>query len=333
MAESSSREPCDEQPTRIYTDRPTTTSLWWGGLIEITDPANMLVRWSSRRLENPVGDSTLAVRWGTNGRRLFESDRERFAVDDDTYLVFNYGQRFSSTIDSVMPVDCCTICFDSSYAADVLRALVSPDDRLLDEPTVSGWPAAPSFVEKTTPHDTLVSPYLRKLQRECDSPHATHDWFEAQFRATLVALLQAHRGVFRDMEKVPAARASTREEIYFRLNRARDYMEASLFSPLTVPEIAAAAWFSPHHFLRLFKATFGQTPHQYLTARRIAHAKRLLVNSDISVTEICTEIGFESLGSFSLLFRRHAGLSPDAYRQAHRRRVFAATLVVSFGGG
>jgi AraC family transcriptional regulator len=333
MADSSDSELCAERPTRIYTDRPTTTSLWSGGLVEMTDPANMLIRWASMRLQNPPGDSTLAIRWSTNGRRLFESDRERYAVDDATYLVFNYGRRFSSTIDSVTPVDCCTICFDGAFASDVLRALVSPDDRLLDEPVVTGWQSGPSFVEKVTPHDSLVTPYLRKLQRECDSEIATREWFEEQFRGTLVALLQAHRSVFRDMERVPAARASTREEIYFRLNRARDFMEASLFSPLTIPEIAAAAWFSPHHFLRLFKATFGQTPHQYLTTRRIEHAKRLLLNSEVSVTDICTELGFESLGSFSLLFRRHAGLSPDAYRQAHRRRAFGVPLAATFGGG
>ena len=147
-----------------------------------------------------------------------------------------------------------------------------------------------------------------------------------EIQETLVALLQAHRNVFREMERLPAARASTRTELYCRLNRARDFMEASLFEPLTIPMIASAAWFSPHHFLRLFKQAFGETPHQYLTRRRIQTARHLLARTDMSITDVCFAIGFESLGSFSLLFRRHVGVSPEAYRRQTRLRVFSASL-------
>jgi AraC family transcriptional regulator len=309
---------------RIYADVPTDLNMSACGEVSMSRPANLLIRWATARAENPVGESTLAIRWGSNGRRLFVSGGERFAVDDATYLVFNHGRRFSSTIDSPTPVDCCTICFQPQFADDTLRALVTPDDRLLDEPHAAGWTSGPEFLERATPHDAVVSPVLHLLERQCDSEAATRGWFEEHFSAALVGLLQAHRNVFREMERVPAARPSTRAEIYVRLQRARDFMEASLFEPLTIPDIAAAAWFSPHHFLRLFKQTFGQTPHQYLTRRRLEHARRLLSASEISVTEVCSTVGFESLGSFSLLFRRHVGQSPEAWRFAERSRIFTA---------
>lgn len=78
---------------------------------------------------------------------------------------------------------------------------------------------------------------------------------------------------------------------------------------------------SRFHFIRAFKASTGQTPHQYLRTRRIARAKHLLETTPLPVTEICEQVGFESLGSFSALFRRLTGASPVGYRKAHRRRV------------
>ena len=63
---------------------------------------------------------------------------------------------------------------------------------------------------------------------------------------------------------------------------------------------------------------FHETPHQYLTRRRIERAQDLLLQSDMTVTNICLDVGFESLGSFSTLFRRHLGISPERYRTQNR---------------
>src|SRR5205823_868192 len=113
-------------------------------------------------------------------------------------------------------------------------------------------------------------------------------------------------------------RAATRLEIFRRTLMARDFMEASLDRPVSVAEIASVACFSPFHFLRSFKQVFHETPHQYLTRRRIERAQDLLVQTELSVTNICLDIGFESLGSFSTLFRRHTGVSPERYRSQNR---------------
>jgi transcriptional regulator GlxA family with amidase domain len=75
---------------------------------------------------------------------------------------------------------------------------------------------------------------------------------------------------------------------------------------------------APHHFLRTFKLAFHQTPHQYLTHLRLERAQSLLRHTDTPVTDICMDVGFESLGSFSWLFRRECGQSPSAFRSSHR---------------
>ena len=82
-----------------------------------------------------------------------------------------------------------------------------------------------------------------------------------------------------------------------------------------VREIATAVAISPFHFIRQFEAVFGTTPHQFRTELRLAHAKRLLAGG-APVTEVCMEVGFSSLGSFSSLFARRVGVAPSTYRRS-----------------
>jgi AraC-like DNA-binding protein len=85
-------------------------------------------------------------------------------------------------------------------------------------------------------------------------------------------------------------------------------------SELSIDDLSREVALSPYYLIRAFRLVYKQTPHQYLIAQRIAKAKDLLRNSELSITEICMEVGFESLGSFSSLFSKVAGISPSAYR-------------------
>jgi AraC-like DNA-binding protein len=88
--------------------------------------------------------------------------------------------------------------------------------------------------------------------------------------------------------------------------------------PVTLPDVAACANLSPYHFLRVYKQTYGETPHEFLTRLRIERAKTLLGRGSHNVTEACFEVGFSSLGSFSSLFAGRVGLSPSEYRRHAR---------------
>ena len=104
-------------------------------------------------------------------------------------------------------------------------------------------------------------------------------------------------------------------DIHQRLCRARSFIDECYDLPLDLREISKQACLSPYHFLRLFRDAFETTPHQYLIHRRIEKAKELLLSERLSVTDVCFEVGFESLGSFSTLFRRCVGDAPINYRQ------------------
>ena len=98
------------------------------------------------------------------------------------------------------------------------------------------------------------------------------------------------------------------------LRRARDLIDREYARPLDVPAMARTALMSPAHFSRQFRAAYGETPYSYLMTRRIERAKALLRRGDMSVTEVCMEVGGTSLGSFSARFTELVGASPTAYR-------------------
>jgi transcriptional regulator GlxA family with amidase domain len=99
-----------------------------------------------------------------------------------------------------------------------------------------------------------------------------------------------------------------------RMLRTRDTMDRAFAQPLDVPALAGVAQVSPAHFSRQFRATFGETPHRYLQRRRVERAIELLRETDRPVTEICFDVGFNSLGTFSRTFREILGEPPSSYR-------------------
>lgn len=143
----------------------------------------------------------------------------------------------------------------------------------------------------------------------------TPGYFAEQFGVLLEKMLQAHRGISAEIAKLPPLRFSTRLEIYRRLHRAKDFIDSCYQQQIQLPQIARIAPLSCYHFLRLFKTAFNETPYQYLTRRRLETAQTLLTTTDLPITQVCYEVGFEDLSSFGRLFRQFFGLSPKAFRR------------------
>lgn len=113
------------------------------------------------------------------------------------------------------------------------------------------------------------------------------------------------------------------------LRRARDLIDREYARPLDVDEIARAALMSTAHFSRRFRAAYGETPYAYLMTRRIEKAKMLLRRGDMSVSEVCMEVGCSSLGSFSARFAELVGETPTTYRARDHGRLAALPSCVA----
>src|SRR6059036_2441266 len=94
-------------------------------------------------------------------------------------------------------------------------------------------------------------------------------------------------------------------------------MDRAYFEPLDVRAVASVAHLSRAHFIRTFRAVFGETPHRYLQRRRVERSMFLLRETDRSVTDVCLDVGFSSLGTFSRMFREIVGETPSAYRMGN----------------
>jgi AraC-like DNA-binding protein len=103
------------------------------------------------------------------------------------------------------------------------------------------------------------------------------------------------------------------DDIYQRIASAKIYIDENYGEPIDLEEISRQAFLSRFHFHRLFTKIYQRTPHQYLTQKRLDKARDLLAENK-PITDVCNEVGFESIGSFSVLFKKEIGFAPTYYR-------------------
>lgn len=109
-------------------------------------------------------------------------------------------------------------------------------------------------------------------------------------------------------------------DVYKKIVDAKLFIDAHFDTPIDLDAIAGEACLSRYHFHRLFRRIYQRTPHQYLTRKRIDQARQLLTANDCTVNEVCVQVGFESLGSFSMLFKKETGIAPAEYRESLKIR-------------
>ena len=255
----------------------------------------------------------LSLKTFSKGRAFYNVGAGNYSVDDSSYLIVNELQPYTITIDSETKIEPFIIFFASDFAEEVNRSLTTQTVQLLDNPVKSSTTKI-DFINKLYSRQ-FIEKTLSELRSSIQERKNDQIWLKEKLHGIMQGILTAHQETFREIEQISAVRASTREELYKRIYRAKDFISASYNQSLTLDEIAKVACLSPNHLLRTFKQVFQQTPHQFLTDLRLKEAKRLLEKADLSIINICQLIGFESHSSFSLLFRRHFGISPEKYRR------------------
>lgn len=261
-------------------------------------------RHSVRDFPGPLSIKTVIegrVAWNTEGRELW--------VDDSSFLVLNDGEPYSMEIDERHPVTTCCVFFARGFVESVSRDISRPAPHLLDEPASAGAPLA--FLARLHPRDGRVVPAMRAI-RERIVAGASGSEMEERYLLLAHDLLMVYEETRKQIARIPAARASTRTELLRRLSLGRDFLHAQAASSVTLQEAARAAHLSPYHFHRSFTLAFHETPHSYLTGLRLERAQTLLAKG-LPVTDVCGAVGFESLGSFSTLFRKRFGVPPSQF--------------------
>ena len=222
--------------------------------------------------------TTLSIKTVRRGSAWYETRQGRYLVTPDTFLVLNEGQQYSMEV-------------EASTNTETFCPFFQP-----------GFVRAGEFSERLYPMQSRIGRTIRSI------PIGP---LEDSFYELADALVELRSGTRREMQSFPGLRASTREEMYRRLYLARDFLHSCYGQPLTVADAANVAAISHFHFQRMFKSAFGVSAMQFLQQRRLEVARQLLAATSDDVTTICHSVGFESLGSFSALFKRRFGYSPS----------------------
>lgn len=280
-------------------------------------PSHSTLLHARSRYHEWQGTGPLSLKTFYGGEAHYTVIGGRYRVDESCYLLLNAGQEYAITVDAPMVVKSFCLFFAPGLAEDVFYNLTTTTAKLLDEPQAPMHTPL-YFYERTYPHDAIVSPVLFQLRALATANPLDNFCLDEQCHQVMQQLLVRHQQIQNEALTLPYLRVATREELYRRLYRARDYLVASLDEPVTLDDMAEQAALSPNHFLRTFKALFQQTPHQYLLQQRLQRAAQLLTTTDLPITEIGLAVGFTSLGSFSWRFRRTFGQSPEQYRRGKR---------------
>jgi AraC-like DNA-binding protein len=262
----------------------------------------------------------LSIKAVFSGSAIWESNRRQYVIRENSFLVINRDQMYDFLIDSARPSTTLSVFFQHGFVEQVFRVLTESETVLLDSPDVT-LPKVIIFQQRLEPEPSGVLAALRSMRvvsAECEiSRLALEERFLLLAGTLLRELSHTQKAAFR----ISSVRASTRDELLRRVLRGRDFLLSKMDESVTVTDAAQAANLSKYHFLRTFRLAFGATPHQFLMTQRLTRARTLLYRGEHSVTEVCLESGFQSLGSFSALFRRRFGVSPEQIQRARRADV------------
>lgn len=243
----------------------------------------------------------LSLKTVIRGSATWETAAGRFEMSPGAVLIVNDGEEYAITIDALQPVETFCVFFARGFVEDACRSMLGGSAALLDRPD-----APPIHFYERVQHAGPMTAIVEWMRQETT---------EGGLVRLAEELVRTQRDVAARVERLPALRAATREELHRRVQRGVEFIHANFSERIALADVAGAAALSPFHFHRLFSAIHGLPPHRYLTRLRLAHARSLLRATDRSMADIALECGFESVTSFSSLFKRTIGLPPARFRR------------------
>jgi len=269
---------------------------------------NLVLRASARRHRVKDFLGPLSIKSVLHGEVTWIVEGRKLVIDSNTFLILNDGQKYSMELDAHHPVETCCAFFQQGFVERVAQDMTSPLQTSLDTPMREAPPIL--FLSRLhTDTSGGILPRLRSLAERCSTALQPSS-FEEDFLILSQEITALQETIAEQVARVPAAKQSTREELFRRLERAREFLHSSVEEKVSLEDISREACLSRYHLHRAFVATFQQTPHAYLTALRLNRARSLL-NRGSSVTEACYEVGFTSMSAFSRLFHAHFGVRPS----------------------
>ncbi len=268
---------------------------------------NVIIHASAKNVSYAEHWGPLSIKCVVKGAEHYQCNNRFYTVDKDCYLIFNDGQHYSSYIYSNTETESFTINFSGDFQQVVLNGLQNTLDVYNDKISFE-------FIEKLYVHNDITILLLKKLHSASLSAKPDMHFIKEIYYSLLESLLLQQASLKNEIREIKAIKFSTQVELYKRLNYAKDLIHSCYMKELCLNDVASVACMNDAYFLREFKKYFGLSPHQYIIQQRLKAAKQLLQTTTLSITEICFEVGYSDVTSFSKLFKKHFALTPADYR-------------------
>ena len=282
------------------------------------DESNVIIHCLGKDIYYPTHWGPLSIKCAFGGKEFYHKDRCKYAVSEGNFLLLNEGTAYSSYIEAGHEVESLTINFNLQYQSEVAKTVLSTNDKLADDPFITTQRGI-VVEEKLFSYSPAISPLIYQIKALTQNFPGNTALIDETLYFLLEAVLLTNAEALNEIKDIHAAKPSTRKEMYRRLNEVKDYIDSCFNEDITLDNLSKIALMSPFHLLRQFKKNYHLTPHQYLINRRLDRAKNSIIYSSASMTDICFMIGFSDISSFSKLFKRRFGLSPQQYREAKRK--------------
>lgn len=253
--------------------------------------------------------SPLSVKFCLGETLSYIVDNQKLLVPASSYMIVNDGLEMEC-LPCRPGIKAIALFFTNDLISDVNRASRCTENKLLDDPYIHT--GSLDFFQHIYRHPSPLSSQLLTIARRMSDSGASDDNLDpGVFFGLARTLLSFQHDVSRQMGRVNARTPTTREELFRRVLRAREYMLDNWNSELTLAQIARQACISPYHFHRTFREVFGHSPMKWFRQYKLERAEELLQGGRISVTEAALRCGFSDVFTFSKAFKRARGYSPS----------------------
>lgn len=283
--------------------------------IKILDNQNKLYSEITTNASYKQQSGEFSIRTVFKGNEQYTIGNKKLSIFPGNFLVINGGTTFSREIYSDVPANTFTISYADKFLADFHYANTSTDKVLLDDPFNAVPNVAPVFLETIYPFSGDMMFNMMHLKNHFDKEEHNDLLLNEYLYYGLLNFYQLYqKEILAKISHLNISNEKTREELFKRLNNAKDYMLSNYNQVLTISEISRHACLSEIHFFRTFKQTFHCTPHQYIMQLRLNNARHMLRSTDYDVNEIVNLIGFDNASSFIRLFKERFGVTPGNFR-------------------
>ncbi len=275
--------------------------------------AFVVINCFSKNIYYPDHWTPLSVKCAFNGKENYRFSKKAYAVSDNSFLLLNEGNVYASYINADIEVESLSLNFNKNNIEMLKTIFQSTTDSLLEDPFVYAKGSL-NFFDKLYEYTPTFLNYINLFRLELQQLKPDKNKLNELMYFSLIELVHLNKQTSSEIEEICAKKRSTREELYKRLNVAKDYISSCYQEDITLSELGNLCFLSPVYLLREFKRFFNVTPHQYLTCVRLGEATKLLSTTEKPISEIITEVGFSDISSFNRLFKRNFSYSPGAYR-------------------